>query len=1121
MTVTPTINEIRTGRYAVPIYLFLIAAGLAGNHFPFSILNVHFIFGSIFAMLALQIFGWGRGVIAAAVISAYTYAAWNHPWAFVTMTGEVAIVGWLFTRRRVHLVTADALYWLVVGIPVGYFCFRAFGDLPAGNALFLMTKQAINGVANALAARLIFTGLGGRLKTERTSLRETLSNLLVLFVLTSSILVVTHGSRIDLAETDRHICAGLIQDSRNMTDGLENWLLERKQTIVHLASLAAKLPPAQMQARLEQADASDEGFLRTVLINRESIAVAYSPTVDELGRPTIGKSFADRPYLPLLRQSLKPMLSEVMPSRFSASGSVAILLAPVLENGAYNGAVGGILNFDRIRTILQTHAAGRELRYTLLDRNGNVIFSNRKDQEAMTPFSMGKGSFEPLTGLHEKSVPLFTRGKASLTDPDLKIRQWIPALPPGISTIDLWGKSLYVTESTIGTLAEWKLILEQPVAPFQKRLYAGYSEKFYLLFAILFLSLALAAWVSRRTVAAIDGLRVATREMPARIASGEQIAWPESPTFEIHHLIVHVREAADSLREKFVEIGRMNESLEQRVGERTEELHEANRKLQASQTATLSILEDLKAENQARRRKEAELQRVTMAVEQAGEIVFITDPEGAIEYVNPAFEAVTGYTPEETLGQNPRMLKSGKQDEGFYRDLWETIAGGRIWKGRMVNRRKDGKLYTEAATISPVLDETGRIIHYVAVKRDITQQLELTAQFEQAQKMESVGRLAGGVAHDFNNKLTVILGYAQMAMEGLDKTDQQYESLEEVINAGKQSTDIVRQLLAFARKQIIAPEVLDLNETMEGMLKMLRHLIGEDLDLAWEPAANLWQVNMDPTQIDQILANLCVNARDAISGVGKVTIETENVVLDESYCADRAGFVPGEYVMLAVSDDGIGMDKETLAHAFEPFFTTKETGKGTGLGLSTVYGIVKQNQGFVNIYSEPGKGTCFKVYLPRHHGKAEKAVEAAQTETPRGRGETILVVEDEISVLRLAQRVIENMGYTVLASARPAEAVAMAREHAGEIHLLLTDVVLPGMSGKDLAGEMMQIRPNIRVLFMSGYTANVIAHQGVLDEGVHFIGKPFTSDSLARKVREALGTQNGGQHAVRTMERNH
>ncbi len=539
-----------------------------------------------------------------------------------------------------------------------------------------------------------------------------------------------------------------------------------------------------------------------------------------------------------------------------------------------------------------------------------------------------------------------------------------------------------------------------------------------------------------------------------------------------------------------------------------ENLKEANRKLQASQTAALNILEELKAENLVRKAKEAELERVMMAIEQAGEVVMITDPEGTIQYVNPAFTAVTGYSREEAVGQNPRIFKSGRQDEAFYRHLWETITNGGVWKGRMVNKRKDGTLYTENATISPVFDAEGKIINYVGVKRDVTAHLELTAQLQQAQKMESVGRLAGGVAHDFNNKLTVILGYAQMSMEGRDRTDPIYENLQQVMNAGNQSVSIVRQLLAFARKQTISPEVLDLNETMEGMLKMLRRLIGEDIDLLWQPDSHLWSVKMDPSQIDQILANLSVNARDAISGVGKVTIETKNVALDANYCADRAGFVPGDYVMLGVSDNGCGMDKETLANAFEPFFTTKEVGKGTGLGLSTVYGIVKQNNGFVNIYSEPGKGSTFKIYLPRRGEKVEETVEAVKAEMPQGRGETILIVEDDAPVLGLARRTLENLGYGVLTSANPVDAIAIARDHDGEIHLLVTDVVLPEMSGKDLGVEISKIRPAIQILYMSGYTANVIAHQGVLDEGVHFIGKPFTPDSLARKVRDVLGTQS-------------
>jgi PAS domain S-box-containing protein len=538
-----------------------------------------------------------------------------------------------------------------------------------------------------------------------------------------------------------------------------------------------------------------------------------------------------------------------------------------------------------------------------------------------------------------------------------------------------------------------------------------------------------------------------------------------------------------------------------------EALQEANRKLLMSQKATLSILEDLKAENQARRAKETELQRVTMAIEQTGEVVFITDADGTIQYVNPAFETVTGYTCKEALGRNPRMLKSGKQDQAFYRELWETISGGRTWKGRIVNRRKDDTLYTEESTISPVFDETGRIINYVTVKRDITEYLALTAQFEQAQKMESVGRLAGGVAHDYNNMLSIIIGYTELAMDKVDASDPLYADLQEVCNAASRSADITRQLLAFARKQTVAPVVLDLNETVEGMLKMLRRLIGEDIDLFWQPESGLNSVKMDPSQLDQILANLCVNARDAINGVGKLTIETANVTFDDAYCARHRGFIPGAFVLLAVSDNGCGMDKETLEHIFEPFFTTKGIGKGTGLGLATVYGIIKQNRGFINVYSEPDNGTTFKIYLPRDAAGIVGTKDSRAPELHLGRGETVLLVEDESALLVIAKRLMESLGYAVLGASGPGEALRLAEEHTGEIHLLLTDVVMPEMNGRDLAHRLSVLYPKMKCLFMSGYTANVIAHQGVLDEGVHFIQKPLSINNLAAKVREALDTE--------------
>jgi two-component system sensor histidine kinase EvgS len=298
--------------------------------------------------------------------------------------------------------------------------------------------------------------------------------------------------------------------------------------------------------------------------------------------------------------------------------------------------------------------------------------------------------------------------------------------------------------------------------------------------------------------------------------------------------------------------------------------------------------------------------------------------------------------------------------------------------------------------------------------------------------------------------------------------------------------------------------VLNLNDTLESMLKMLRRLIGEDIDLFWRPGAGLWSVNIDPSQLDQLLANLVVNARDAIADVGKITIETRNVSFDESYCADHLGFSTGEYALLAVSDDGCGMDKTILNQLFEPFFTTKDTGKGTGLGLATVYGIVKQNEGFINVYSEPGKGSTIKIYLPRHGNGADLVKEASAAEIPQGHGETILIVEDEAAILRLAGKMLERQKYIVLEAATPGRAMEIAKEHGDAIDLLITDVIMPEMNGRDLANELQVLYPELKVLFMSGYTANVIAHRGVLDEGVNFVQKPFSNHGLAVKVREVL-----------------
>ncbi len=336
------------------------------------------------------------------------------------------------------------------------------------------------------------------------------------------------------------------------------------------------------------------------------------------------------------------------------------------------------------------------------------------------------------------------------------------------------------------------------------------------------------------------------------------------------------------------------------------------------------------------------------------------------------------------------------------------------------------------------------------------------------------------------------------------KTDSLHSDLEEIYKAAIRSTEITRQLLAFARKQIINPVVLNLNHNVQSMLKMLERLIGEDITLAWYPEIDLHPIKMDPAQIDQLLANLCVNARDAIADVGRVTIETKNIAIDATYCEHNAGFVPGKYALLTVSDDGCGMDKDTLSHIFEPFFTTKGMGQGTGLGLSTVYGIVKQNDGFINVYSEPENGTTFRIYLPWYAGQPVEVQRENIEEIPLSSGEMVLVVEDEPLLLKMDKNMLESLGYRVLTAAAPSEAINLAKAHAGEIRLVITDVVMPEMNGRDLAEKLQTLYPDMKILFMSGYTATAIAHRGVLDEGVNFIQKPFSFKGLGIKVRELL-----------------
>lgn len=497
-------------------------------------------------------------------------------------------------------------------------------------------------------------------------------------------------------------------------------------------------------------------------------------------------------------------------------------------------------------------------------------------------------------------------------------------------------------------------------------------------------------------------------------------------------------------------------------------------------------------------------------VENSTEAIFVVQ-DGFFVFSNPAAVNLAGFTHEELfkktyielvhvddmeiVSENIKMRLDG--DFSFFRFLIRIVIKGGATR------------WVEANSVLIDWEAMPAVLIFVT---DVTERKwaedekhKLEEHLVQAQKMEAIGRLAGGVAHDFNNMLTAIMGHTELAMLKAGLSDSLHDDLTEIKNAAERSAALTSQLLSFARKQTAVPKVINLNNTVEAMLKILVRLIGENIELVWRPYPALDNIKIDPGQVDQILTNLLVNARDAIAGEsGKISIETMNVVFDEMYCAEYLDVFPGEYVMLSVCDNGCGMDKETRANIFEPFFTTKDYGKGTGLGLATVYGIVRQNNGFINVYSEPGAGTSFRIYLRKYlEADIEPRSELTVINTITG-SETILVVEDEKIILELGRSILERFGYNVLPASNPVEAMRIAESHAGKIHLLVTDIVMPGMNGLDLSERLVSINPDIKTVFMSGYTADIISHNGILETGVNIIQKPFTVKELALTVRKVL-----------------
>ncbi len=541
---------------------------------------------------------------------------------------------------------------------------------------------------------------------------------------------------------------------------------------------------------------------------------------------------------------------------------------------------------------------------------------------------------------------------------------------------------------------------------------------------------------------------------------------------------------------------RKMEELERRVAERTRELRQTNHALE------IEVAEH--------RRAEESLRLLGSAVQQSKESIVITEaeldlPGPKIVFVNPAFTKMTGYSSEEAIGKTPRILQGPRTDKAVLSRLRQNLQRGEPFEGEALNYRKDGKEFTLEWQIAPIRDASGTLTHFVAIQRDITARKQFEAQLFQSQRMETVGKLAGGVAHEFNSILTAITGQGELVLCDLPPRSPLSKNVTEIIRASSRAAALTRQLLAYGRKQFLQPETLDLNRVLTGMEGMFRHIMGGDVNTQIVPGLGLRMVHADAGQIEQVIMNMAMNARDAMPNGGKLTLETANVSFDQDSMGRYPELRAGDYVMLAVTDTGAGMSEAVKARAFEPFFSTKEVGEGTGLGLSTCYGIVKQSGGHISLYSEPGRGATFKIYLPQVTPPAGTPVQPLNSpDLPNGT-ETILLVEDDPALREMAGTLLRRLGYMVLSAANGIEAMSLKQQRGiGHIDLLFTDVVMPHMSGKELADRVRALFPHTRVLFTSAYTEHAIVHQGVLDQGVALLQKPFTPFALAHKLREVL-----------------
>ncbi len=939
-TLTPSPSRIL-------LLLALIAGGLTGNYFNHPIfLNIDFLFGSIFAFLALQFFGLARGVAAACIIAGYTYIIWNHPYAVIIMTAEVLFVGWLMQRRKTGMVLADTLYWLLVGMPLVYLFYHLVMDVPPSNTYIVMTKQAVNGIANALIARLLFTVFALYSRSSLISLSDIVYNLLAFFVLFPALIMLAISSRSDFNETDRMIRTNLVHTSKNVADHMQTWLINRKTSLANLDN-----------------------------------------EID--------------------------------------------------------------------------HSA---MRYTLVDKNRNVISTNRTDQTIMSPFVRDEGTLHHL---------------------DNGISQWVPVVPPNTPISERWKQSVYVAQVSIDDPAEWQLILEQPIAPFQKTLYDNYTGKLTLLFLILLGSLALAEFLSRRSIVTLEKLYLSTRDLPDKLTTGgQEIVWPESTIKETHHLIKNFREMGWSLSEQFAKIHQINESLRQRM----EELKESE-------------------------------ERFAGMFRRHSAVMLLLEPEtGAIVDANLAAESFYKYPRTTLLNMNIADINMFSDDD--FKDILQEVRLGQKNFFVAEHKNAEGAIHTVEvhSTLIPIQDSAKlfSIISDISERKRIEKEnARLEEKNSQLQKAESLGVMAGAIAHHFNNQLGVVIGNLEMALEDLQTGLLPAEGLNNAMLAAHKAAEVSGQMLTYLGQGTDSRTPLDLSEVCRQRLPLLQAAAPKGIILHLDVPAAAPIINASAIQIQQLLTNLVTNAWEATHEEhGTIDLAVKTVSPEVISAAYR--FPIGwqaenlAYGCLSVKDAGLGIVSDDIDKLFDPFFSSKFSGRG--LGLSVVLGIVKGHGGVITVESEKGHGSTFRIFFPI---LAEGIAQQAPLATPSsitGTGGTVLLVEDEEMMRNVAETMLERLGCKVFSAQNGVEALEVFRNHADEINVVLSDLAMPRMDGWETLVALRLIDPELPVILTSGHDESEVIDAKRHELPQVFLHKPYRLGDL----RDALTT---AMHQIHISER--